>query len=45
MKGLIVGLVLGYVAYKVLTSKPMKIYLGAVAIEAGSKYLKKRLKG
>ena len=36
---------IGYVTYKVLTSKPMKLYLGALLVDAGARYLKEKLKG
>ncbi len=34
---------IGFIAYKVLTSKPVKLYVGALVIDAGADILKKRL--
>lgn len=34
----------GFVTYKVVTSKPMKLYIGALLVDAGANYLKNKLK-
>ncbi len=34
----------GFVTYKVITSKPMKLYMGALLVDAAAGYLKKKLK-
>lgn len=44
MKTIIVLAGIGFVSYKILTSKPMKLYLGALLVDAGASYLKKKLK-
>ena len=36
--------VIGFISYKILTSKPVKIYVGTLLIDAGADILKKRLK-
>lgn len=44
IKTIIIIAGVGYVSYKILTSKPMKLYLGALLVDAGANYLKKKLK-
>jgi len=45
IKTIIVIAGIGFVTYKVLTSKPMKLYIGALLVDAGARYLKEKLKG
>ena len=33
----------GFVTFKIITSKPMKLYVGAMLVDAGASYLKKKL--
>ena len=45
IKSIIVIVGIGFVTYKIITSKPMKLYIGALLVDAGARYLKEKLKG
>ena len=44
IKTIVIMAGVGFVSYKVLTSKPMKLYIGALLVDAAANYLKKKLK-
>lgn len=44
IKTIVVIAGIGFVTYKVVTSKPMKLYIGALLVDAAAGYLKKKLK-
>jgi hypothetical protein len=44
MKTIVILAGVGFVSYKIMTSKPMKLYIGALLVDAAAGYLKKKLK-